>query len=169
MACQGSYAHTQDKYEYQGVKSCAAMAALHGGCAVCPFGCLGCGDCVKACKFGAIEVKNGLAHIDEQKCTGCGACADTCPKGIIRLHTRLDKPVVLCANRDRGALTRKACTAGCIGCMKCAKNCPSGAVTVVDNVARIDEEKCTGCGICAAQCPVGAIFMPGAAKKPEAK
>ena len=164
MACQGSYEHTQDKYEYQGVQSCAAMAALHGGCAVCPFGCLGCGDCAAACKFGAIEVKNGLAHIDEEKCTGCGACAETCPKGIIRLHTRLDRPVVLCANEDRGALTRKACTAGCIGCMKCAKNCPAGAVTVVNNVARIDEEKCTGCGVCAAQCPVGAIFMPGAAR-----
>lgn len=164
VACQGSYEHTQDKYEYQGVQSCAAMAALHGGCAVCPFGCLGCGDCAAACKFGAIEVKNGLAHIDEEKCTGCGACAETCPKGIIRLHTRLDRPVVLCANEDRGALTRKACTAGCIGCMKCAKNCPAGAVTVVNNVARIDEEKCTGCGVCAAQCPVGAIFMPGAAR-----
>lgn len=162
VACQGSYEHTQDKYEYQGVQSCAAMAALHGGCAVCPFGCLGCGDCASACKFGAIEVKNSLAHIDEAKCTGCGACAETCPKGIIRLHTRLDKPVVLCANEDRGALTRKACTAGCIGCMKCAKNCPAGAVTVVNNVARIDEEKCTGCGVCAAQCPVGAIFMPAA-------
>ena len=73
-----------------------------------------------------------------------------------------DEPVVLCANEDRGALTRKACTAGCIGCMKCAKNCPAGAVTVVNNVARIDEEKCTGCGVCAAQCPVGAIFMPAA-------
>ena len=43
VARQGSYEHTQDKYEYQGVQSCAAMAALHGGCAVCPFGCLGCG------------------------------------------------------------------------------------------------------------------------------
>ena len=109
-------------------------------------------------------MKNGLAHIDEEKCTGCGACAETCPKGIIRLHTRLDRPVVLCANEDRGALTRKACTAGCIGCMRCAKNCPAGAVTVVNNVARIDEEKCTGCGVCAAQCPVGAIFMPSAAR-----
>ena len=48
--------------------------------------------------------------------------------------------------------------------MKCAKNCPAGAVTVINNVARIDEEKCTGCGVCAAQCPVGAIFMPGAAR-----
>lgn len=28
VACQGSYEHTQDKYEYQGVQSCAAMAAL---------------------------------------------------------------------------------------------------------------------------------------------
>ncbi len=98
VACQGSYEHTQDKYEYQGVQSCAACAALYGGCAVCPFGCLGYGDCASACKFDAIEVKNGLARINPEKCTGCGACAEACPKVIIRLHTS-DKPVVLCANR----------------------------------------------------------------------
>lgn len=97
------------------------MAALHGGCAVCPFGCLGCGDCAAACKFGAIEVKTALRILMKKNAPAAAPCAETCPKGIIRLHTRLDRPVVLCANEDRGALTRKACTAGCIGCMKCAK------------------------------------------------
>ena len=61
VACQGSYDHTQDKYEYEGIESCAACAALYSGRAACEYGCLGYGDCVKACKFDAITVSNGLA------------------------------------------------------------------------------------------------------------
>ena len=46
VACQGSYDHTQDKYEYEGIESCAACAALYSGRAACEYGCLGYGDCV---------------------------------------------------------------------------------------------------------------------------
>ena len=63
VACQGSYDHTQDKYEYEGIESCAACAALYSGRAACEYGCLGYGDCVKACKFDAITVSNGLARV----------------------------------------------------------------------------------------------------------
>ena len=68
--------------------------------------------------------------------------------------------VVLCANHDRGALTRKACTAGCIGCMKCEKSCPEDAIHVHNNVARVDYDKCTGCRTCMNVCPVHAITIP---------
>ena len=66
----------------------------------------------------------------------------------------------MCANHERGALTRKACSAGCIGCMKCQKACPTGAFRVVNNVARVDYDKCTGCRICMNECPVHAITIP---------
>ena len=65
-------------------------------------------------------MENGSAKVDREKCTGCGACAAVCPNHVIEVvpeHKR--KPVVLCQNKDKGAQTRKACTAGCIGCMKC--------------------------------------------------
>lgn len=160
VACQGSYDHTQDKYEYEGIESCAACAALYSGRAACEYGCLGYGDCVKACKFDAITVSNGLARVNPEKCTGCGACEQACPKKVIWIRPESEKPVVMCANHDRGALTRKACTAGCIGCMKCEKSCPEGAIKVTNNVARVDYEKCTGCRACMNVCPVHAITIP---------
>ena len=160
VACQGSYDHTQDKYEYEGIESCAACAALYSGRAACEYGCLGYGDCVKACKFDAITVSNGLARVNPEKCTGCGACEQACPKKVIWIRPESEKPVVMCANHDRGALTRKACTAGCIGCMKCEKSCPEGAIKVTNNVARVDYEKCTGCRTCMNVCPVHAITIP---------
>ena len=98
VACQGSYDHTQDKYEYEGIESCAACAALYSGRAACEYGCLGYGDCVKACKFDAIHVVDGVARVDYDKCKGCGMCAQKCPKKIILFPLKDDpyppKPVV---------------------------------------------------------------------------
>ena len=132
---------------------------------MCKFGCLGYGDCVKACPFDAIHIVDGVAKVDRAKCVGCGACATACPNSIISVipeHKR--KPVVLCQNKDKGADTRKACTAGCIGCMKCAKACHFEAITVdVANgvfLAKIDQEKCKGCQLCVKECPVGVIHVP---------
>ena len=108
-----------------------------------------------------IHIVDGIAKVDREKCTGCGACAAVCPNSVISIipeHKR--KPVVLCQNKDKGALTRKACTAGCIGCMKCAKACPKEAITVENNVAYIDQSKCVGCQLCVKECPVGVIHVP---------
>lgn len=160
VACQGSYDHTEDKYRYEGIESCSACNALYTGRATCEYGCLGYGDCVRACMFDAIHVSNGLARVNPEKCTGCGACEQACPKRIILVREESEKPVVLCANHERGALTRKACNAGCIGCMKCEKICPEGAIKVRNNVARVDYDKCTGCRKCMNECPVHAITIP---------
>ncbi|MDL2293744.1 RnfABCDGE type electron transport complex subunit B [Ruminococcaceae bacterium OttesenSCG-928-D13] len=160
VACQGSFDHATNKYDYAGIQTCAANATLHGGSNSCPYGCLGYGDCAAACKFDAIVVRDGLARVNPEKCTGCGACEAACPKRVIWIREVSEKPVVMCANHHRGADTRKECTAGCIGCMKCQKVCPTGAIKVVNNVARIDLDKCTGCRECVNNCPVKAIAIP---------
>ena len=66
---------------------------------------------------------------------------------------------VLCKNHDKGALTRKECSAGCIGCTKCVKACPNEAITMDNNAAVVDPEKCTACGACVEGCPTGAIAL----------
>ena len=164
VKCKGSCDKTAVQYNYYGVDDCKKVSVVPGaGEKACAYGCMGYGSCVRACAFDAIHVVDGVALVDREKCTGCGACAKACPNAIISIipeHKR--KPVVLCQNKDKGAQTRKACSAGCIGCMKCAKACPKQAITVENNLAYIDQEKCVGCGLCAKECPVGVIHVPAA-------
>ena len=50
--------------------------------------CTGCGTCVFACPFGAIDVVNGKAHVYES-CTDCGACVDQCPEAALFIGVRV--------------------------------------------------------------------------------
>ena len=163
VRCNGSCANRPRVNQYDGVKSCAIAAALYGGETGCSYGCLGCGDCTQACKFGAIKInpETGLPEVDDDKCTACGACVKACPKSIIELRKKGLKNrrvYVRCVNKDKGAVTRKACSVGCIGCGKCEKTCPFGAITVTNNVAYIDFNKCKSCRKCVDVCPTHAII-----------
>ena len=136
VRCNGTCENRPKTNEYDGFASCKVKAALYSGDTACRWGCLGCGDCVAACKFGAIKMNpaTGLPEVDESKCTGCGACAAACPRTIIELRTlgpKDRKVVVLCSSKDKGAVARKACKAACIGCAKCQKVCPFGAITMI--------------------------------------
>jgi electron transport complex protein RnfB len=65
--------------------------------------------------------------------------------------------VVMCVNKDKGAVANKACKASCIGCGKCVKVCPFEAITLENNLAYIDPAKCKSCRKCEQECPKGAI------------
>ncbi|OPY87072.1 MAG: Acryloyl-CoA reductase electron transfer subunit beta [Syntrophaceae bacterium PtaU1.Bin231] len=40
--------------------------------------CLGCGACIDACPYGALDLVDDVVVVNE-KCTACGACIDACP------------------------------------------------------------------------------------------
>ena len=162
VRCNGSCEARPRINEYDGYASCRVKAALYAGDTACAFGCLGCGDCVAACAFGAISMDpaTGLPVVDESKCTACGACAKACPKSIIEIRPKGPRGMrlyVSCLNRDKGPAAKKACASACIGCGICAKTCTHGAITVENNVAYIDPAKCKLCRECEAVCPTGAI------------
>lgn len=153
LKCKGCINNATNKFEYTGLASCTAAASLFGGQKECAFGCLGLGDCVNACDFSAISIKNGIAQIDEDICGGCGKCATVCPKNIIDIKEYPFKATVVCKNKDKGAVARKVCKTACIGCSICVKNCEASAISVTDFLAEIDETKCTNCGVCIEKCP----------------
>ena len=161
VQCQGCEKNCKPSYEYTGIKTCAAAAALYGGPKACSQACVGFGDCVKVCKFDAIHIVDGVAVVDQSKCTGCGACASICPKKVIMIdEAGPAKPVVMCSNEDKGPVAMKECATACIACGMCQRNCPSDAIHVVNNIARIDYTKCTGCGVCVSKCPKKIITYP---------
>ncbi len=81
-----------DKFFYIGLDSCQALHTLYGGKRVCEIGCLGLGDCVKACKFDAVRIGNeGVPVVDETKCVGCGACVTACPENVLSVKTMSEK------------------------------------------------------------------------------
>lgn len=163
VRCHGTCDNRETTNIYDGCSSCRVKANLYSGDTGCKYGCLGCGDCVQVCKFGAISMnpKTGIPEVDDEKCTACGACVKACPKGVIELRKKGKKSMrvfVKCVNKDKGAVARKACKVACIGCGKCKTVCPFDAITVENNLAYIDYTKCRLCRKCAEACPTKAIW-----------
>ena len=131
LRCHGSRENAPPKVQYEGAMTCAFAHNLFSGEGGCPYGCLGCGDCVEAC-----------------------------PRSIIEMRKKGKKSrriYVSCINREKGGPARKNCAVACIGCGKCVKECKFDAITLENNLAYIDFEKCTLCRKCPPVCPTSAI------------
>lgn len=124
---------------------------------VCTYSCTGMGDCVKACRYGAISNEYGVAKVDDSKCVGCGDCFRACPGGKIQMVPYLGVKQAACESEAEPDKRMEVCGMGCIGCGDCADNCPSNAITMTDGHPVIDHKKCQNCGICTYVCSRGLI------------
>ncbi len=109
--CSGGN-RAENKYLYSGVKTCRAQAALFGGQRDCSIGCLGFGDCVRACQFDALKMGPlGYPVVDREKCVGCGVCEQVCPKEVMQVKTPSQRILHFNQRNDRLAPCRQTCPA----------------------------------------------------------
>ncbi|MFZ2095122.1 MAG: 4Fe-4S binding protein, partial [Anaerolineales bacterium] len=73
--------------------------------------CAGCGLCVQACPYSAIELKQGVASVNTYLCKGCGTCASICRDKAITLIHYDDQQII---NEMVGALVLKPVVPGII-------------------------------------------------------
>jgi Na+-translocating ferredoxin:NAD+ oxidoreductase RNF subunit RnfB len=133
VQCQGSPDHCKDRFDYEGVLTCAADDMVGGGHKACAYGCLGWGDCVVVCPFDAMVMGDDhLPKVLEDKCTACGKCVEACPRGIMALIPRSANVYIACVNEEKTNAVKAVCDVGCIGCALCAnkKTTPSGMITM---------------------------------------
>lgn len=141
ILCRGDNEAAKRKpVNYFGPNTCSTLALI-GGTKFCQYGCLGGGDCVEACPFGAIFMKDdGLPSVIEEFCTGCELCAKACPRNIIEIHS-IDRTVfVFCKSLDDPKTSKEFCKNACIGCGICARK-SDGGIEMVDNLAIINYDK----------------------------
>jgi len=147
---------------YKGLETCRNANLIFGGGISCSYGCMGFGDCKKACPFDAIVIVKGLPKVDPDKCTACGKCVEACPRDLMKVMPFESKEfaVPACSSRDKGPRVRKICKVGCIACKICEK-LSNGVFVVENNVAVLRPEKITD-GLnwedIIKKCPTGTIL-----------
>jgi len=120
--CGAKYDDRLGRSVYKGEMECRA-ANLVADVQGCTYGCLGFGDCSRACDYGAIQVVDGLATVNYDNCIGCEACAKICPRNIITITPFKAKRMLAvdCSNLDKGKEVNRVCKVGCLGCRACTR------------------------------------------------
>lgn len=138
--CGAHYDDRLQHSEYRGEQRCSA-ANLIADVQGCTYGCLGLGDCERACEYDAIHIIAGLATVNYEKCVGCGACAKACPRNIITMipFKYQQMLAVTCSNKDVAQEVKAVCKVGCIGCRACSRFC--SIFQMDQNLPTIDYDK----------------------------
>ena len=161
LHCAGDCENAPHQFTFDGTATCANAKRFFDGTKLCGFGCMGLGDCARACEKEVITIQNGLPNFCYEASLSCGRCAKACPNRLLTMVSAKKRVHVRCSNHDFGKPVMNVCQVSCIGCKKCEKACPFDAIHVQDHLAIIDYEKCRSCGLCAKECPRGCIEKEG--------
>ncbi len=157
LACAGGSNVARRHADYVGNASCRSAALVAGGGKGCFWGCLGYGDCERACDFDAIVMnRHDLPEVLEDKCTACGDCVEICPKDLFSLQAVSHRLWVACKNLEFGDEILADCLLGCTACGRCAQDAPQ-AVSIEDNLAVVNHERAGDARTAIDRCPTGAI------------
>lgn len=126
--------------------------------------CTRCGDCVKACETGLLNVGDGgfpeagFKTEHAGYCSFCGACVTACQPGALQ-HEEGKVPWSQSISFAPNCLARSG-----VVCRTCFERCEEGAIRFplrLGGVASpvLEDSRCTGCGACLADCPTHAISM----------
>jgi Na+-translocating ferredoxin:NAD+ oxidoreductase subunit B len=167
LACAGDRDLAPALARYEGEPRCSAAAVVAQGGRSCGWGCLGLGDCERACSFGAIRMSpRGLPVVDEARCTACGDCVRACPKDLFHVVPQAQPLWVACSNPQAGSDLVNTCAAACTACARCVQDAPA-FLQLVDNLPRlIPGFEGTPPRAAIERCPTGAIvwFSQGRAQ-----
>jgi Na+-translocating ferredoxin:NAD+ oxidoreductase RNF subunit RnfB len=174
LHCAGGRSSVRQAAVYRGLDSCRAAFVVNGGGKACPWGCLGLGDCGRACTFDAIRMNDeALPVVDVELCTACGDCVDVCPLDLFTVEPISTRAIVQCSCPLTGDVARELCRVACDACGRCALDAEEGAIEMTDGLPVVREPGGTTVA-CTFRCPTGAIqwvetnqFTDSAAEPPE--
>lgn len=167
VACAGDLDLAPARARYEGESRCASAAVVADGGRSCAWGCLGLGDCERACSFDAITMTpRGLPVVDEARCTACGDCVRACPKDLFHVVPEAQPLWVACSNPLAGNDLIDTCRAACTACGRCVQDAP-GFLHLDGNLPRLLVPAAgTAPRAAIERCPTGAIvwFSQGRAQ-----
>lgn len=141
LCCLGDNETAKRIADYNGISTCEALD-LMGGDKGCQYGCLGLGDCVKACPFDAIEIgENGLPFIIEENCTACGICVKTCPRKLFEIISKDQDIYISCRSYDDARTVKQVCSRGCTGCTLCTRVTENEIIKMDGKLAKVQWNK----------------------------
>jgi RnfABCDGE-type electron transport complex B subunit len=171
LKCAGGPGNVRNLAEYRGMSSCRAAAVVDGGGLGCAWGCLGLGDCERACTFDAIHMNaDSLPSVDPEPCTACGDCVDVCPQDLFVLVPESQKLFVQCNSPLTGEAALRGCRVACDACGRCAADAPAGTVEMLGGLPIVHYDRGELPGPEATwRCPTGAITWIEHEQFPEAE